>query len=53
MTPKIWFRLIMDKTIVQFCILITILIVNTELELYPIIISVTLLYRSHLVTNKK
>ena len=32
MTPKIWFHLIMDITIVLYCILITIFIVNIELE---------------------
>ena len=31
-TPKIWFHLIMDLTIVSSCILFTFLFVNTELE---------------------
>ena len=34
MSFKIWFRPIMDNTIVQFCILFTMLIVNTKLEHY-------------------
>ena len=43
MTPKIWSRPILDITIVLFCILFTILTVNTDLENYPTILSVTLL----------
>ena len=52
MIPKILFRSIMDITIVLFCILFTILIVYTELEHYPIIMSLTLLYWSYLVVKK-
>jgi len=52
MTPRIWFRPIMVITFVLFCILFTILIVNTELERYRIIISVTLLYWSYLFMKK-
>ena len=53
MFPKIWFRPIMNITIALFCILFTILTVNTELEHYPSIISVKLLYWSYLVLKKK
>ena len=35
MTPNIWFHPIMDNTVVLFCILFAILIVNTEPEHYP------------------
>ena len=43
----------MDITFVLFCVLFTILIVNTELEYYPILIIVTLLYCSNLVMKRK
>ena len=49
MTPKMWFRPIVDITTVLFCILFTILIVNTGIEHYPFIMSVTLLNWSYLV----
>ena len=52
MTPKIRFRPIMVITFVIFCILFTILIVNTELEHYPLIINV-MLYWSYLFMKKK
>ena len=41
-----------NDTVVLFCVLFTILIVNTELEHYLNIIGVTLLYW-HLVMKKK
>jgi len=53
MTPKLWFRPVMDITIVLFCILFTILIVNTELEHCPFITSFTLLYWLYHVLKKK
>ena len=53
MTSKIWFCSIIDITIVLFCILFKILVVNTALEHFAITISVTLLYCSFLVMKKK
>ena len=52
MTPKIWFRPVMDITIVLSCIFFRILIVKTELEQYPITISVTFFYCSYRVMEK-
>ena len=47
------FAQIMDMTIVVFCNLFTILILNTELEPYRIIINDSLLYWLYLIIKKK